>query len=106
MGESNVSNSLGVQHLMLFILLIEILSLLQRYDRCEADTDDQQQPRDDDIVRGNVPPNLDDVVGIENHRQQPRDDDNVGRNDASGYGGVVDVNEHQCGKPALVFGTR
>jgi hypothetical protein len=91
---------------MLLILLIGILSLLRRYDRCEADADDQQQPRVDDIVRGNVPPNLDDVVGIDNHQQQPRDDDNVGRNDASGYGGEVDVKKHQCGKPALVFGTR
>jgi hypothetical protein len=90
-----------------FASLIGILSLLQRYDRCEADADDQQQPRVDDIMRGNVPPNLDDVVGIDNHQQQqPRDDDNMGRNDASGYGGEVDVNEHQCGKPALVFGTR
>ena len=92
---------------MLLILLIGILSLLQRYDRCEVDADDQQQSRVDDIMRGNVPPNSDDVVGIENQQQQqPRDDDNMGRNDASGYGGEVDVNEHQCGKPALVFGTR
>jgi hypothetical protein len=30
----------------------------------------------------------------------------VGRNDASGSGGEVDVIGHQCGKPALVFGTR
>ena len=58
----------------LFASLIEILSLLQRYDRCEADADDPQQPRDDDIVRGNAPPNLDDVVGINSYYQQPRED--------------------------------
>ena len=96
---------------MLLILLIGILSLLRRYDRCEADADDQQQPRVDDIVRGNVPPNLEDVVGFDDHQQQPREVDNVYvdgyEHDTSGLGGMADVlNEHQCGNPPLVFATR
>ena len=90
---------------MLLILLIGFLSLLQRYDRCEAGADDQQQPRDDDIVRGNVPPNLD-VVGINYHHQQPRTDDNASGNGATGYSGRVDVNGHHCGQLALFFATR
>jgi hypothetical protein len=64
-----------LQHLTLLSLCIEILSLYQSYDRCVVNADDPQQPRDDDIVRGIDPPNLQAVVGIDDHQQQPRNDD-------------------------------
>ena len=38
-----------------------------------ANADDPQLPRDDDIVRGIDPPNL--QAGIDNHQPQPRNDD-------------------------------
>ena len=92
-----------------FASLIGILSLLQRYDRYEADADDQQQPRVDDIMRGNVPPNSDDVVGIENQQQQPRDDFDVSGDDADIHGHhqqhIFDSSISRK-TPGLVFGTR
>ena len=44
-------------------------------NECVVNADDPQLPRDDDIVRGIDPPNLQAVVGIDDHQHQPRNDD-------------------------------
>jgi hypothetical protein len=80
-------------------------------NECEVNADYRQQPLDNDDVCGNVPPNLEDVVGFDDHQQQPREVDNVYvdgyEHDTSGLGGMADVlNEHPRGNPPLVFATR
>ncbi len=67
--------TLGIAASHAFVPLHRNTLLPQSYDRCVVNADDPQLPRDDDIVRGIDPPNLQAVVGIDDHQQQPRNDD-------------------------------